>query len=79
MLRRAFLKSAPVLQCNTTFFPRLGSHQRIAVCTMYFLSIGAPVMETARLYNLEPDSYFVGMEIYTPAVDYTNSTVQVIW
>lgn len=36
-----------------------------------------PVKETARAYNLEPDAYFVGMEIFTPAVDYTNSTVQV--
>ena len=34
-------------------------------------------METAREYELEPDSYFVGAELFTAAVDYTNSTVQV--
>lgn len=34
-------------------------------------------METAREYDLEPDSFFVGAEIFVPAVDYTNSTVQV--
>eukprot|EP00752_Nemacystus_decipiens_P014689 g13085.t1 len=33
-------------------------------------------METARGYNLEPDAYFVGIEVFTPAVDYTNTTVQ---